>query len=674
MARPPSAPIRTGLAVAALLLLAIGTASACQGRPAERARARPTVPAVAPDTVGTTRTAPASASDGGATPVATVAAPTPDALTAALRDPAPKRDLVDLALRMGRTTPPVPRVAARTAPTRAVGEHERFWVHDIEREKYFPITATLRAVSDEAYFWVQDGQEVQGDDLAQAARRFSNEVFPALRRVFGHEWSPGVDGDPRVYVLQHQPIAGVAGYFSSTDEFTTAVEPYSNEHEMFYVNVGTYRPGSFEYLSLLTHELQHMIHWHMDAGEAVWVNEGLSELATVVGGYQQQFGDAFLDAPDTPLTEWATSPTSNAPHYAAAFLFFAWLRAQHGDGAIRAIVASPKVGAAGVEDGLAQVGVATTFDAAFQDWAVANLVDDAVRAGGRYGYGDMGIRRVTPREWPQGGPAETVGQYASDYFDATPLVHGGRLRVALTGDSTVGLLDPVATQPGRVWWSGRSDNGDSRLTRAFDLTNAKDPVLRFKLWHELEENWDYAYFLASTDEGRTWQRLPFPGATDANPNGNNYGRGLTGTSGGWQDGALDLSAYTGQRVLVRFEVVTDDAVSESGVALDDLRLDAVGFTDDAEAEAGWQAEGWVRVDPTLPQRWGLQAVVEQAGTVDVRRVTVTPGGTATVALDDLPADATVTLIVSGLTPAADHPAGYHLTAAEAPSAASTATP
>ena len=84
--------------------------------------------------------------------------------------------------------------------------------------------------------------------------------------------------------------------------------------------------------------------------------------------------------PTRPSTEWQANPGTNAPHYAASFLFFAWLRARYGDEAIRAIVGSPASGPAGVEDGLARVGVAQSFDDVFLDWAVANLVDDT-RAG-----------------------------------------------------------------------------------------------------------------------------------------------------------------------------------------------------------------------------------------------------------------------------------------------------
>lgn len=587
-------------------------------------------------------------------------APTPDALTAQLRTQAPTRDMADLALRMGRTTGPVPLTRDGPAALFQEGDRDTFWVHDIQGERYFQVPATLRVITDAAYFWVQDDQEFEEASLRQGAETFSSSVRPAVRRVFGQEWSPGVDGDARVHLLHHQPIGGVAGYFSSTDEFTTAVEPYSNEREMFYVNLAVHEPGSFDYLSLLAHEYQHMIHWHADRGEAVWVNEGLSELATLVAGYQQQFGDAFLTQPDTALLEWETNPGGNAPHYAAAFLFFAYLRAQYGEEAIRAIVASPKTGAAGVEDGLAAVGVARSFEDVFQDWVVANVVDDAVRAEGRYGYAENNVDRAEPAELAEAGVATSVAQFATDYYDLTAHVTDGQLRLSFIGDETIGLLDAVDRSDGPVWWSGRNDNGDSRLTRKFDLRAATAPELRYRLWHDLEENWDYAYVLASTDEGQTWRRLSPPGTTDDNPNGNGYGDGLTGASPGWIEHRLDLTPFAGQEVLLRFEVVTDDAVSLAGMALDDIQVAEAGFHDSADTELGWDAEGWVRLDPRLPQRWSLQAILDHAGGLEVKRIPAGSEGRAELRLDDIPADAKVTLAVSGLTPGTPHGAGYRL--------------
>ncbi len=611
---------------------------------------------------GTNAATPAAAQETGGEAGATTEAraPTPDALTALLRSQGPGRDPADLALRMGRAVGPLPTARAAPTATRQVGDTDLFWVHDIDHERYFQVPATLRVVTDDAYFWVQDGQEADDQDLDRGATAFSRSVVTPIRQVFGTEWRPGLDGDRRLHVLHHQPIAGVAGYFSSIDEYPSVVEPYSNQREMFYINNGIYTPGDFEYLSLLAHELQHMIHWYRDPAESVWVNEGLSELATSIAGYQHQFGDAFLSDPDTPLTEWQANPGTNAPHYAASFLFFAWLRARYGDEAIRAIVGSPASGPAGVEDGLARVGVAQSFDDAFLDWAVANLVDDTVRAAGYYSYGEDPINRVVPRELAPEGVEDTVGQYATDYFDATPYVRNGQLRLDFAGDGRVGLLEPVPAAPGRVWWSGRGDNRDSRLTQRFDLTGATDATLQLRMWRDLEENWDYAYLQASADEGATWQRLDLPGATDANPNGNNYGRGITGGSDGWEEVAVSLAAYVGQPLWLRFEVVTDDAVSLSGLALDDIRLEAAGLADDAETDAGWQAEGWVRLNPDLPQRWGVQAIVAHDAGIDVHRLPVGADGTATIALDDIPPDGSVTLAVSGLTPGTRHRAGYRL--------------
>ena len=615
-----------------------------------------------------------------------------DSLYARLRAEGPTRDAVDLAVRMGRAKAPVHRT--RQAPPRVlhVGDVESFWLHDIETERYMHVQAKLEAISRNAYFWVQEGQHFDRQQLEQGAHAFGDEVMPKVRAVFGTEWSPGVDGDPRVHVLHHQPTGGVAGYFSSTDEYTIDVEPHSNEKELFNINLNVYTPGSYDYLALLAHEFQHMIHWHMDPDESVWANEGLSELAPLVAGYQQQTGVAFLNDPDTPLLEWETEPQANGSHYAGAFLFFAYLRARYGDDAIRQFVAAPANGPNGVEAALKTIGRPASFEATYLDWAVANLVHNGLtrdrqqRSGAypapgstiaadtgagyapptdldpRYSYGGLNVKDVVPDELPKSGTGATVGQFATDYLDATRLVTDGQLHLRFAGDPTVALLEARSPVSGTVWWSGRGENMDSRLTRQFDLRRAKGAKLTFRMYYDLETNWDYAYFLASTDGGQSWARLATDRTTEDNPNGNSYGAALTG-EGGWVDEAVDLSAYDGQEVLVRFEVLTDDAVSLEGLAVDDMHLDSVGFRDDAESAASdalWQAEGFRRVPPVLPQRWGVQVVVQRPDGLSAQRVPVRADGAGEVDVTGIPGDAVVTLVVSGLTPGTRAGAGYRV--------------
>jgi hypothetical protein len=163
------------------------------------------------------------------------------------------------------------------------------------------------------------------------------------------------------------------------------------------------------------------------------------------------------------------------------------------------------------------------------------------------------------------------------------------------------------------------------LTRAFDLSEVEKATLSYWAWYDIEEDWDYAYLEVSADGGETWKTLPAPSATDTNPNGNNYGWGYTGQSGGgsspqWIKEEVDLSDYAGQKILVRFEYITDDAVNRPGFCLDDMVIPEIGYQYDAEkGNDGWAAEGFIRMDNILPQDWVVQ-VIEFGPETAVKRV------------------------------------------------------
>ncbi|MCZ7546148.1 MAG: immune inhibitor A [Anaerolineae bacterium] len=83
----------------------------------------------------------------------------------------------------------------------------------------------------------------------------------------------------------------------------------------------------------------------------------------------------------------------------------------------------------------------------------------------------------------------------------------------------------------------------------------------------------------------------------------------------WVEQTVDLSAYAGSEILVRFEYVTTHGPDFPGIAIDDIRIEAIGFADDAEDGAGgWEAAGWVRIDNTLPGRFLVQLVQGNAVT------------------------------------------------------------
>lgn len=597
-------------------------------------------------------------------------------VVAVLNTDPPARDDAAIARRVG-AIPPVgtlPRRNEGGPKAYAEGDVESFWVHDIPNNRHLRVEARLEVVAAHAYLWVQAGQPVDRAGLEAGGRAFDRDIYPKVRAVFGSEWTPGVDGDPRLHILHTEPIAGIAGFYSSADQATTAVDDNSNAREMFYVNLQTYAPGTSDYLQLLAHEFQHMIHWHQDLGEPVWVNEGLSEVAPYLAGFGRQNGAAYLADPDVPLIHWQATSGDNGPHYAASFLFFAWLRDQLGDGVLTDLVAEPANGANGVDAVLGRLPADTamvdpprTFDDAFLRWAsIANLTGTGDVARG--GYATPGIRRVAPLPLPSGGVATTVQPYGVDYWDATGLVDAdGGLRLRFRGDATVPLLDDAR---GHVWWSNSADSMDSRLIGRFDLTEvaaADAPTLRWRSWYAFEDSWDYGYLAASTDGGATWRTVPSSATRTDDPNGNNLGDGRTGPSGGWFDESADLSAFAGGPLELAFEAVTDDAVSLEGWAIDDVALDAIGFRDDAESDGAWRAEGWLRLDPLLPQRWAVIPVVQSPATGPPTPLGpptwFVGGGERDVVVADggaIAPDATVTIVVTAMTPATRRAGRYRL--------------
>ena len=175
--------------------------------------------------------------------------------------------------------------------------------------------------------------------------------------------------------------------------------------------------------------------------------------------------------------------------------------------------------------------------------------------------------------------------------------------------SGVELL-PVAPRSGEAcWWSNDGDGIDTTLTRRFDLTG----TLTFNVWYSVEAEWDFAYVEVSGDGGETWTILETTLTTNENPNGTSFGPGITGESTGWVEDSVDLTPYAGGEVLIRFEYVTDDAVNGRGLCLDDFVLAEIGWTDDAESDGGWEANGFARLNNLVPEEFLVQIVRKGPG-------------------------------------------------------------
>jgi len=598
----------------------------------------------------------------------------------------PTRDLRDLALRLNPDVNEIPQVVNASAPNYAIGDRIEFWAHDLRENSNFQISAELIYKTDVVYAWAEVDQTYDRDKISASLDRFSRRSYPAETALFGTEWNPGIDNDPRMHILHVTRVgSGVAGYYSSADQYSKLANAFSNQKEMFYINLDWLNGSkNYEYYeTVLAHELQHMIHWHSDRNEETWVNEGLSEFAQEVADYEPDtiFSQSFADKPDTQLNSWGLTPGQNGEHYGSSYLFIAYFAQQFGTDAIQMLVAHPSNGIEGFRAVLKTVGYPYDFERFFGDWLIANYVDEpnALSSEGTYGYEkltqDRPLLDATYNSYPQ-QVKSNVNNYAADYIllQTDPALNQSSLTVEFNGEATTRLIDTSPYSGRYAWWSSRGDDSNTRLTRLFDLRDVDAPVeMDVAMFWAIEQNYDYGYALASLD-GQKWDILAGQRTTADNPSGNSFGLGYTGRStqnrgnseeyaSEWVTERFDLSPYAGKQVWIRFEYVTDDAVSDSGWLIDDIRIPQLGY--EANFEQGmdsWESEGWLLTDNLLTQRWLLQVLKldEEERLQAVERVPVNDQGEVVFQIQDMLPEWTAVLTVSALAPVTTEMARYEM--------------
>ncbi len=589
----------------------------------------------------------------------------------------PQRDMVSLRTRldtnMAAAATATAAAPAPTQPAYEIGDSTTFYVHNSDTAENRQISATLVHKTDVAYAWVEAGQEYDASFIARSIDIFSSRIYPAAVTAFGREPFPGMDGDTRLHVLHTSGMGGAAGYFLSGDQISRLGYPYSNEKEMFYISLDwlAYMDDAETYETVLAHEFQHMIHSAHDPNEEVWISEGLSEYAQEVAGYPADLGfaNAYAFQPNTQLNSWGGAADNNAPHYGASYLFVRYLVERFGPPIVQAIVDEPANGIEGLRRVLATYGA--SFEDLFADWLVAVTLDQptAPAGDGRYGYAELDPLTPAPAATLSAFPVEARTATADNFTGRTYVLDGAGDVTFLFDGATKTTVSPNAPPTGtRAWWANRSDMGEARLTRSFDLAqvDAGAPVtLSVRTAWNIEPDYDYGYVMASSD-GEAWSILPGQRTTSRNTAGNNLGEGYTGVSNpdpsasGWVTETYDLAAFAGGPLQLRFSYVTDDAVTRTGWWIDDLRIDAIGYAEDFESDAsGWVSEGWLLTDGALPQQWLLQLLTLQDGMLEtVEQVAVDSDGDAAIPIAGLGNGRTAMVMVSPVTEGTTEAAAY----------------
>lgn len=337
-----------------------------------------------------------------------------------------------------------------------------FWATNLATDAYYQVTATKVGEGTRCYVYLEQGRSVSQATIDAFIAQFDNTIYPRATGAFGGEPNPGIDGDPKIYLLlldirdtfnaQTNPVF-IGGYFAPVNQFRQADLDQlpgqgvfrSNEKEMFYMDIDPGAPGTANFHRTLAHEFQHMIHFEQkfvnnDTLDDTWLNEAMSEASPLYCGYGPDYGrvDTYETDPGNSLTVW----DGQIEDYGVVYMWAQYLKDRvdpsSGDTVFRRMLLNPESGIDSVNAALLQIGYGKDFNGVFRDWAVANYSGTALSWPGHpeWSYRSVDTWPGT-HPLPSGGstllpglfvdPARTnqgtlpaMGPYSVNYFLYTP--------------------------------------------------------------------------------------------------------------------------------------------------------------------------------------------------------------------------------------------------------------
>ncbi len=159
--------------------------------------------------------------------------------------------------------------------TDTVGTVKNFWVFMPSTSTYQIKTCTCQAVGQNCYVYIDNNDSSYYSNMNQYASQiadyFDGNVYSTVHQNVGYEWNPGIDGDPRVYILATVGLNN--SYVNFADEYRQSQLPAgekSNESEIIYMDplmfsaVGDLAESQLSVIQAVTgHEFTHMVRFNM---------------------------------------------------------------------------------------------------------------------------------------------------------------------------------------------------------------------------------------------------------------------------------------------------------------------------------------------------------------------------------------------------------------------------
>jgi immune inhibitor A len=486
--------------------------------------------------------------------------------------------------------------------------------------------------------------------LAYMLDQFDTVIYPTDTTIYGEPLQRGDEGQ-KVWMLIHNirdelyyncdVTSYIAGYFSASENAENNKNIMHIDSYDWANRTGPDAERPYLYEGVFAHEFEHLIHFDQDPDEPSWVDEGLADMAGFFCGYGHSSGhiaNYLVYHPMVSLTFWG----GGLEDYGASYLFALYLYEQFGGADfISALVQDQANGIEGIENTLAAFGYKETFDEIFDNWTVANYLDDTRKAGGKYGYESLEVGTIdtwgysieyalsnfwvgtpdqTPITWPSNWFLGIEPQpYTAHYYRFN---NNTEVDVQIDGDDFAGTTANSGTYE---WYSDAEAWAWRSFGQSFKIP-ASGATLNFMTFYEIESDWDYGYVEVYDQNTGEWYTLDALGTVDDvahgqdNPNTPDgrepttyeaAGRwhAFTGSSSGWVPVSMDLTPFAGHMIDLYFTTWQDGAFTLQMMYIDDISIPEIDFFDDVETgEDGWTSTGWYVTDGILDNGFSVVTV------------------------------------------------------------------
>jgi hypothetical protein len=511
-------------------------------------------------------------------------------------------------------------------------------------------------IGDDSEPWLRTQDIITDAQLDYMSDEFDNNIYPTVTTIYGEPLPRGDEGQ-KIWTLlfnirddaYYNPAATmyIAGYFSASSSAT-------NNKNIMHIDTFEWenrtgpaphpdpdRSRPYLYEGTFAHEFEHLVHFDIDPDEPSWVDEGLADLAGFFCGYGHSSGHIayyLVYHPMVSLTFWG----SGLEDYGASYLFQLYLYEQYGGAAFTsALVQEQANGIEGIENTLAAFGCKDSFNEIFDNWTIANYIDDTRRAGGKYGYETLEMGSIDSWgysiEYALGsmwwGPPDTAPFTLPSwwFFGIEPQPYTAHYFRFNTDEDAVAWIDGedfagvTAYSGAYEWYSDAEAWAWRSFYQTFSIPGG-GATLEFMTYFDIEGDWDYGYVEVYDQDTGEWYTLDAAGTVDYvaysqdNPNTPDEreptayeaaGRwhAFTGYSGGWMPVSMDLTPFAGHDIDVYFTTWQDGAFTLQMMYVDDIAIPEIGFFDDIEAgEGDWTSTGWYITDGIQDNGFGVVVI------------------------------------------------------------------